>query len=208
MPNYTLSVTNHATFSANICLYYVFEQLKDPSALTYIYMSAPSIPETADLKLGWEPELQFMWRIESMGAAEHGIQLNHMQVTDAQLTHSNGVTLSRNTAGGYQLSPTFAAFDRDRYYIAADRTIVPHDNAFVGMAQNGSPLVAVKAHPNTMTAFHPRPRLYLTYGFWQAGEIIIPDIYADYSLKLDYGTSTHLSVTISSLNELHVTDRS
>ncbi|WP_025678083.1 hypothetical protein [Paenibacillus massiliensis] len=208
MPNYTLSVTNHATFSANICLYYVFEQLKDPSALTYIYMSAPSVPETSNLRLVWEPGLQFMWRIESIDAAEHGIHLNQMQVTDAQLTHSNGVNLSRNTAGGYQLSPTFAAFDRDRYYISADRTIVPHDHAFVGIAQNGAPLVAVKAHPNTMTAFHPRPRLYLTYGFWQAGDIITPDMYTDYSLKLDYETSTHLVVTISSLNELHVTDRS
>lgn len=208
MPNYTLSVTNHATFSANICLYYVFEELKDPSALTYIYMSVPSSPETTDLKLGWEPGLQFMWRKESIRGTEHGIQLNQMQVTDAQLTRSNGVTLSRNTAGGYQLSPTFAAFDRDRYYISADRTIVAQDNAFVGMAQNGAPLVAVKAHPNTMTAFHPRPRLYLTYGFWQAGAIITPDMYAEYSLRLDYEISTHLAVTISSLNELHVTDRS
>lgn len=208
MSKYTISVTNQATYSANICLYQVYDELRDPSRVTYVWLSAPSVPHAGTVQFSWDEQMEFLWCSDRTDSVDKGLSIRSIQTMDAALPHLNGVTLSREAGGGYQFSRPYKGNTPDGYVIMMDHSVMTEDRVLVGLIQNRYPVTAVEAHPNTRVSFQQLPQLYMTYGFLNAGEIIDPDMHLDYSVKLDFQTRSQLQVSISEKNQFHVANTS
>jgi len=205
---YTISVTNQATYSANICLYQVYDELRDPSRITYVWLSAPSVPHTGMVQFSWNTQMEFMWCSDRTDFEDKDMSIRSIQTMEAALPHLNGITLSREAGGGYLFSRPFKGNTPAGYIILMDNSVMAEDRILVGLIQNGFPVTAVEAHPNTRISFQQQAQLYMTYGFLRAGEIIDPDMHLDYSVKLDFQTRSQLHVSISEMNLLQVTSTS
>ncbi|PQP83923.1 hypothetical protein C0Q44_04645 [Paenibacillus sp. PCH8] len=208
MSIFTISVKNQASYSANICLYQVYDELRNPSQVTYVWLSAPSVPHSGTVKFSWDTQMGFWWGNNLTDLTIKNMSIRSGQTVEAALPQLNEITLSRETNGGYLFSNPYPGKVHDSYTIMMDTSVMTEGPVLVGLAQNGYPVTAIEAHPNTRVAFQQQAQLYMTYGFLNTGEIIDPDMHMDYSVKLDFQTHSQLDVAISEKNQFRVTNTS
>ncbi|ANY65864.1 hypothetical protein BBD42_04820 [Paenibacillus sp. BIHB 4019] len=200
----TVSVTNEASYSANICLFQLFPELKDPTARTYIWLAAPSKPFAGSTQFTWEPKYQFMWRTFQDSDSQGASSVGAVEYKDATLWRSNAIVLLKAAGGSYYFSQPYEANDNEHYYMKADRTVDPADKVRIGLGQSSRPIMTVEAHPNTLTGLQSNPVAYMVYGHWQTGQVIEPEMYMQQALELNFSGKQQLNVHISSSNQLHL----
>jgi hypothetical protein len=163
---YTLLFVNNGTNTGNACIYQNDPDIGVPNVMSLAWFSKQAHPTTR-IKFEWTLDYSFMW--SETGVLASGVDFEASQVWPADLTSSNKVAFTDEN-GAYtfenQTSGTPGSL-----IIVNDGTI-PARQASVGIGMSGQGAFVVQAQPNLTQTFTPHPKYFITFGNYEAGEVL------------------------------------
>ena len=170
MTTHSLNVTNQSDFTGSICVYQTNPgQEKDKDLFSVAWFSKPCEPGVS-VTFEWDLDYCFVW--SETGQLEHGARFRASQVIPADLkVPTNSVGFSHSDIGGYKFIDAPEMMAEGYLNVYSDNT-VPNCRVSVGIGMFGKPTFVRLVGPNLTYSFHPKPTYWVTFGFYEEGQVI------------------------------------
>ena len=165
---YSLTVKNDSKNYGSICVFQTMPDQPD-NMLSLAWFSKPAHPDTA-VEFDWMTQYNFVW--SDQGELKPGITFKASQVLDADPSDvsKNSIALVKEF-DAYHFQETDKTTKEGNLGIYTNQT-VPHGDSSVGIGMSGNVAFAAAAAPNNNHTFTPDPEYWVTFGTYEAGEVI------------------------------------
>ncbi|RKG69465.1 protein rhiA [Corallococcus exercitus] len=162
---YAIKFINNSNNDWTFCCFQKDPTITDPSIMSLAWYTK-KVASGTSVTFTWSTTYNFVWA--STGILQAGVAFNASQVTDADLTNDNLITLTSPDSQEYKFINESNAGTPGSLSIYCDNTIpdpkvVTNGAPSVGIGMSGQGTFALQAQPNTTTIFTPNPTYYITF---------------------------------------------
>ncbi len=163
---YTLVFKNNSSNLGDACVYQTAPP-SSPNVMSLAWFSKTAYPTTT-VKFNWSIDYSFVW--SETGLLVPGVLFTASQVWAADLTTTNQVTFTKEN-NAYRFKDQTQGPNAGSLLIKETNTI-PLNQASVGIGMSGAGTFVQQAQPNWNLTFTPKPRYWITFGSFIAGEVL------------------------------------
>ncbi|HEX8254462.1 MAG TPA: hypothetical protein VF846_15060 [Thermoanaerobaculia bacterium] len=159
-------VLNQSTATGDVCLYQTVATAP-LGAVPVAWLTRRATPRTR-LTFQWMTDYAFVWS-SSAATLEPGALITASQVWPADLTSTNQITL---TYGGGTFTFANQTAGSAGSLVMVQVSTIPARLGVAGIGMADQTTTIVPMQPNVTLRFDPRPRYWIAFGSFTAGEVI------------------------------------
>ena len=165
--NYTLRFKNRSDSQHDFLVYQKGIEVNMPNIYTLAWFAKP-VANGVDVDFTWTIDYSFVW--SEQGQLKPGITFHANQVVVGDLLTANLIDFSK-VDGAFQFGKPTGTGASGSLTIDGDNSIPKHA-AKVGIGMSGYGTHAIDAEPNFAAVFTPHPGYWITFGSFEAGEVL------------------------------------
>jgi hypothetical protein len=165
---YSVNAVNNSGKTGTFCVYQT-DSTGVPNLMSLAWLTK-NVSFNMQVQFSWTIDYSFVWG--ETGVLVPGVIFQASQNLGADLSSRNLITFTKS-GGQYMFINQTAAPSAGSLFINEDATIpLNQDQAAVGIGMSGAGTFVTQAQPNWDLVFTPPPRNWITFGFYQRGQVL------------------------------------